>query len=162
LGQRDAEVRRQAYYLYSNGGTNWLADVMTVAFQADLQEVLRQRVATPVGILGTEFFMRANQYRPRTLRGWPRREFGSGLNITARAFARIGLMLLRDGQWKGRQVVPADYLRQARQSRPELADTLSFDTKTQTSSLVHYNRLFCNNTDGIAPNVPLDVFLPGA
>ena len=52
----------------------------------------------------------------------------------------------------------AEYLSQARQSRPELANTLSFDTKTQTSALVHYNRLFWNNTDGIAPNLPRDVF----
>ena len=149
----------KAYYLYSDGGTNWLADIMTVAFKADLQEVLRQNITAKIGIASAEFHLRSNQYRPTTIRGLPRREFGSGLNITARSFARIGLMLLRNGQWKGgTQLVSAEYLSQARQSRPELANTLSFDTKTQTSALVHYNRLFWNNTDGIAPNLPRDVF----
>lgn len=149
----------KSYYLYSDGGTNWLADIMTVAFKADLQEVFRQNITAKIGIPNAEWYFRSNTYRPTTIRGLQRREFGSGLYITARSFARIGLMLLRNGQWKGgTQLVSAEYLSQARQSRPELANTLNFDTKAQTDALVHYNRLFWNNTDGIAPNLPRDVF----
>jgi CubicO group peptidase (beta-lactamase class C family) len=146
-----------AYYLYSNGGANWLADVLTVRFKADLLSVLKQRIATPIGIAGTELTWRANKYRPTTLRGLARREFGAGLYITARAFARIGLLLLRNGQWRGTQLVSSSYLSQAEHSRPELANVLDFNTK-QPSDLRHYNMYFENNDDGSYPNLPPDVF----
>lgn len=153
----------KAYYLYSDGGANWLADIMTIAFQADLQEVLRQNITTKIDIPNAEFYLRDNVYRPTTIQtkvgNVKRREFGSGLYITARSFARIGILLLRNGQWKnGLQLISAGYLTEARKSRPEFANVLSFETKALTTSLVHYNRFFWNNSDGIAPNIPLDTF----
>jgi CubicO group peptidase (beta-lactamase class C family) len=115
------------------------------------------RIARPVGIPDAELGWRTHAYRPATLRGLPRREFGSGLSATARVMARIGLLLLRGGLWRGTRLLPADYLDRARHARPELAGLLNFETGGP-SSLTHHNLYFWNNDDGIAPNLPGDVF----
>jgi CubicO group peptidase (beta-lactamase class C family) len=58
---------------------------------------------------------------------------------------RFGYLLLREGRWGGRQVVPAEYVRHcARQSpyNPHSAYSLQFDV----------------NTDGRIPELPRDAF----
>lgn len=36
-----------------------------------------------------------------------------GLNMTTRDYARMGMMMLRNGAWNGRQIVPADWVAQS-------------------------------------------------
>ena len=61
----------------------------------------------------------------------------SGLRITARALARFGLLVLRDGRWQKRQIVPADWLAAA--ARPS------------QSLNKNYGYLWWNNNEGKWP-----------
>src|SRR5262249_13095168 len=43
--------------------------------------------------------------------GLPSREFASGITITHRALARIGLLYLHQGEWNGRRILSREYVR---------------------------------------------------
>lgn len=60
---------------YSDGGPNWLAECLTLTYRRDLQEVLFERVFTPIGITHEDLVWRKNAYRPELIEGIPRREF---------------------------------------------------------------------------------------
>src|SRR5262249_43136963 len=74
---------------YSDGGPNWLADCLTQAFGRDLDELLFERAFAPLGITRADLVWRRNSYRPQTLNGVQRREFGSGISADVDAMARI-------------------------------------------------------------------------
>ena len=85
-------------------GPNWLAELLTVRFRQDLNQVMRTRVLAPMGINSGELVWRRNAYRPQTLSVGgaevERREFGSGITTSVDVMAKFGLMLLRDGRWR--------------------------------------------------------------
>jgi CubicO group peptidase (beta-lactamase class C family) len=68
-------------------------------------------------------YSRANLWKPLDIdvdeSRWPKFELNGsgdgagGLILTTRELGKLGLLALRDGCWEGRQVVPAEYLRQA-------------------------------------------------
>ena len=68
-------------------------------------------------------FSRANLWKPLDIdvdeSRWPKFELNgsgdgaAGLSLTTRELGKLGLLALRDGCWEGKQVVPADYLKQA-------------------------------------------------
>src|SRR3954453_17752642 len=66
-------------FAYSDGGANWLADVLTSAYQQDMAALFRSRIGSKLGV---SVRWRANAYRPTTLNGVPRREFGSGISAS--------------------------------------------------------------------------------
>jgi CubicO group peptidase (beta-lactamase class C family) len=105
---------------YSDAGPNWLADCLTVLYGRDLQDILFARVFTPLGITPDDLSWRDNAYRPKTLNGVPRREFGSGIHANVDALARIGYLYLRAGRIRSRQILPPDFVALARQPVPEL------------------------------------------
>jgi CubicO group peptidase (beta-lactamase class C family) len=65
---------------YSDGGPNWLADILTVVYQRDLDDLMFERVFQPIGITRADLKWRFNSYRPKTINGINRREFGSGIS----------------------------------------------------------------------------------
>src|SRR5436189_4719925 len=95
---------------YSDGGPNWLAECVTLAYRRDCQELMFERVCDPLGIKRTDFVWRKNSYRPADIDGIPRREFGSGVSANVSALARIGLLYLRGGQWNGKRILPAEFV----------------------------------------------------
>lgn len=68
-------------------------------------------------------YSRANLWKPLDIdvdeARWPKFELdgsgdgAAGLILTTRELGKLGLLALRSGCWEGRQVVPADYLKQA-------------------------------------------------
>ena len=68
-------------------------------------------------------FSRANLWKPLDIdvdeSRWPKFELNgsgdgaAGLSLTTRELGKLGLLALRDGCWEGKQVVPAEYLKQA-------------------------------------------------
>jgi CubicO group peptidase (beta-lactamase class C family) len=95
---------------YSDSGPNWLAECITLAYGRDLDEWMFERVFTPLGIQRDDLTWRRNSYRPATIEGVARREFGAGISRQRRCDGRIGYLMLRDGQWNGREILTKEYV----------------------------------------------------
>ena len=99
--------------IYSNDTSNMLAELLTLKFNRDLADVLKQKVMDPIGVSPEEWSWRENAYRPRTIDGIKSREFASGIRITYPALARIGYLYLHEGNWNGRQIISKEFIREA-------------------------------------------------
>ena len=147
-------------WAYTDGGQNWLADVLTVVYGQDLNTLLASRVFNTLGITSSDLQWRSNASRPDTINGIKRREFGSGISTDVDSMARIGYLYLRGGQWDGQNLVPTSFIDQARTSVPGVQglpvqnDTLAWFGGASD----HYGIMWWNNADGSMPNVPLDAY----
>jgi CubicO group peptidase (beta-lactamase class C family) len=65
---------------YSDSGPNWLAECLTLAYRRDLDELMFERFFAPLGITRADLTWRTNAYRPPTIDGIARREFGAGIH----------------------------------------------------------------------------------
>ena len=159
-GITDLQFRPGTAWLYSDGGTNWLADLMTVLYHQDLLNVLRSRVLKPMGIPADRLNWRRNNYRSDLLRGIVRREFGSGISTDVDVMARIGLLLLRDGRWNNTQILLADDVDRATTHRPWLSGLPCIDVEPCEAPLPTegYGFLFWTNTDGQYTDMPRNAF----
>jgi CubicO group peptidase (beta-lactamase class C family) len=95
-------------FLYSDGGTNWLAALLTKVYGQDLRTLAQSRLFTPIGVpgtaavwspLGTEYQM------PPTCR------FNGGMQANVDTMARLGYLYLNNGNWNGRQIVSSAYVK---------------------------------------------------
>jgi CubicO group peptidase (beta-lactamase class C family) len=144
---------------YSDGGTNWLADLVTVTYGQDLSTVLRNRVLQHLQISTTDLTWRTNSYRPKTLPGnIPRREFGSGIRANVNAMARIGLMMARGGLWNTRQLLSSDYVQAAGTTPSWLKDVPLYDPAKYPTAPRRYGLLWWNNASGVISGLPTDAF----
>ncbi len=143
---------------YSDGGPNWLAECLTLVYRRDMQELLYERIFTPIGIRRTDLRWRRNAYRPATIDGIPRREFGSGIHANMRALSRIGYLYLHKGRWQGRQLLPPDFVDLVRKPRPWMVGLPEFRADEYGNASDHYGLLWWNNADGTLKNVPRDAF----
>ncbi|MCL4204059.1 MAG: beta-lactamase family protein [Pirellulaceae bacterium] len=143
---------------YSDSGPNWLAECITLAYGRDLEAWMFERVFSPLGISRNDLTWRKHSYRPATIEGVVRREFGSGISANVDALARIGYLMLRDGQWDGREILAKEYVRLAPRTPPghERLPVLHPETYGQASA--HYGLLWWNNADGTLKGVPQDAF----
>jgi CubicO group peptidase (beta-lactamase class C family) len=87
-------------WTYCGGATALLARLIVQGTGHRLEDYMQAALFEPMGIAHAEW--------DRDRKGEP--IAASGLRITPRDLARIGVMLLANGQWEGRQVVPADWL----------------------------------------------------
>lgn len=139
---------------YSDAGPNYLADCITSLYQRDLSDLLFERVFSKIGIAAGDLRWRDNQYRPHTLSGVARREFGSGVHANVRAMARIGLLFLREGE----DLLPADFVRLAARPIPAVSDLPVANPDAYPGASAHYGLLWWNNGDGSVHGVPRDAF----
>jgi CubicO group peptidase (beta-lactamase class C family) len=95
-------------FLYSDGGTNWLAALLTKVYGQDLRTLAQSRLFTPIGVpgtaavwspLGTEYQM------PPTCR------FNGGMQANVDTMARLGYLYLNNGNWDGRQIISSAYVK---------------------------------------------------
>jgi CubicO group peptidase (beta-lactamase class C family) len=142
---------------YSDAGPNWLAECLTRVYGRDLNEVMFERVFTPIGIEAADIRWRNNSYRPHEMDGVKRREFGSGFHANVDAMARIGYLYLREGKWKDQQIIPAEFVRLARRPAKEIAG-LAENESNHGNASEHYSLLWWNNGDGTIPALPRDAF----
>lgn len=147
-------------WAYTDGGQNWLADVITTLFMEDLHSVLFNRVFYPLGITESDLTWRTHTTRDQDINGITRREFSSGINATADALARIGYLYLRNGRWENQSILPADFVSQVGmvpqsiQALPVLNDTQSRFGNASN----HYGIMWWNNADGSITDVPTDTY----
>lgn len=143
---------------YSDAGPNWLAECLTLVYRRDLNEVMFERVFTPLGIAPSDIRWRPHAYRPRELAGVARREFGSGFQANVQAMARIGYLYLREGRWRERQILPAEFVRLARAPARENTGLEVYQDPRHGNASAHYSLLWWNNGDGTIPGLPRDAF----
>jgi CubicO group peptidase (beta-lactamase class C family) len=144
-------------WFYSDAGPNWLAECLTLAYGRDLNEVMFERVFGPLGITSDDIVWRENAYRPHEINGVKRREFGSGFSANVQAMARIGYLYLREGRWKDRQIIPADFVKLAGHPA-EVSVGLPLNEHRHGNAANHYSLLWWDNGDGTIPGLPRDAF----
>ena len=145
-------------WFYSDGGTNWLAECLTLVYGEDLDSVLQRRLLDKIGIADGDLVWRRNFYRPQQLEGIELREFGSGIRCSVDNLARLGYLLLRDGRWEDEQILSRAWVESI--GRPQLAlDQLPpHDADIAHGAPQHYGLLWWNNGDASIEGVPDDAF----
>jgi CubicO group peptidase (beta-lactamase class C family) len=143
---------------YSDGGPNWLAECVTLVYGRDLQDVMFERVFSPIGIARDDLKWRANSYRPKEINGVMRREFGAGISANVEAMARIGYLYLRRGQWQDRQIIPAWFVDAVRTVPYGIKGLPVLKQEDYGNASDHYGLLWWNNADAAMKNVPQDAY----
>ena len=159
-GYESLLYRPGSTWAYSDCGTNWLADALTHMYRRDLREILFERVFELLDITPKDLDWRDNRYRDVRLNGTPRREFGSGISANVGAMAKIGQLFLRDGEWKGKEILPRNFVELARRPINSNSNlTIENDTQQEFAGAPrHYGLLWWNNGNGAMQNVPTDAF----
>lgn len=145
-------------WAYSDGGPNWLAECVTLAYRRDVNELLFERVFTPLGISRSDLRWRNNSYRSKEIDGLARREFGSGISASVDAMARVGYLYLREGHWNGKQLIPRDFVKAASRPVKSVVGLPEVDAKRFGNASDHYGLLWWNNADGTLKGVPRDAY----
>ena len=143
---------------YSDGGSNWLADLLTVKYGVDLSDLLFSRVFDFLGIQSADLVWRDNAFRDDTINGIKRREFGSGISANVDALARIGYLYLRNGQWEGQTIVSGEFVQLTSQPVPEVVGLTEIDPVAYPNASDHYGLGWWNNGDGTLVDVPIDAY----
>jgi CubicO group peptidase (beta-lactamase class C family) len=96
---------------YSTGGSHLLSAVLTRATGKNALDYAREVLLGPLGI--TDVVWQADP-QGNTFGG-------ASLQMTARDAAKIGYLYLRNGMWDGKQLVPADWVREStrQHSKPD-------------------------------------------
>jgi CubicO group peptidase (beta-lactamase class C family) len=100
--------RHGSYYLYSNWDFNALGTIYEKETGRDIYDALEADLARP---LGMEDFDRAIQVKSGDTTRSIHRAYH--MNLSTRDMARIGYLMLREGNWAGRQIVPRDWVRES-------------------------------------------------
>ncbi|MBN2327215.1 MAG: serine hydrolase [Candidatus Omnitrophica bacterium] len=102
-----------AGFEYSNPGMALLSYAVTAALQnsphKDVRTLLRERIMHPIGADDSEWS--CGYGKTFTVDGLPLVANWGGGNYTARAVARIGRLMLRRGNWEGRQILDPDIVK---------------------------------------------------
>ncbi len=100
LKTREAPPGSRFHYVSID--THVLGMVIAGATGRDPADLLSERIITPLGLEAGPYYITDGDGTAFVL---------GGLNLTSRDYLRFGLMVLHDGAWNGRQIVPADWLR---------------------------------------------------
>jgi CubicO group peptidase (beta-lactamase class C family) len=99
---------------YSNPGIAMLGYAMTAALkdgpQKDLRTLLRDRLMRPIGVADGEWSV--GYGKTFTVEGLPLVAGWGGGSYSARALARVGRLLLRQGDWDGKPLLGKEAVRQ--------------------------------------------------
>ena len=97
------DVEPGTQFTYNSGATYMLSAVIRKVTGGNVREYLIPRLFEPLGIVPGIW-----ECCPRGINfgGW-------GLSLTTDDLAKFAQLLLRHGQWNGRQLLPADYLAEA-------------------------------------------------
>jgi CubicO group peptidase (beta-lactamase class C family) len=142
-------------WFYSDGGLNWLADVLTTKYNRDLQALLNERVWSPLQITSDDLVWRAGAVDANNLMF---RDLSSGISANANAMARIGLLFLRKGMWNGQRILSETFVQTASTPRPETASAALIDPAGFPSANQGYGLLWWTNAVQQMPEVPADAY----
>ena len=95
-------------YIYSDGGTNWLAAVVTKVYGEDLRTLAQERLFGPIGVPSS-----AAKWSPldSQFQMQPTCRFNGGMLANVDTMARLGYLYLNNGNWNGRQIVSSSFVK---------------------------------------------------
>lgn len=93
------------YMLYSNWDFNALGGAFEIMTKRDIYDALERDLARPIGM---QDFDRARHRK--TGDSTRSRYLAYHMHFSTRDMARLGYLMLRHGNWNGRQLVPADWV----------------------------------------------------
>lgn len=108
-------------YFYQNINSQLLGMIVRTAVGKPIGEYLSEKIWQPLGMEADAGWSLAE--------GTDEEKAFCCLNARARDFARFGLLVLNEGRWDGRQLIPRDWLRQIQ----------SVDTSQGANNRYHFN-----------------------
>jgi CubicO group peptidase (beta-lactamase class C family) len=109
--------KRGAYYLYNNWDFNAVGTAFEKETGRDLYDALESDLAKPIGM---QDFDRSTHKKSGDLTKSMHPAYH--MNLSTRDMARVGYLMLRDGTWDGRQLVPRDWVREISKAQTPLAE----------------------------------------
>jgi CubicO group peptidase (beta-lactamase class C family) len=111
------------HYKYNDVRVNVLALAALEVWRRPLPEVLREEIMEPIGASSTwrwhgydNSWVEIDGQKMQSMTGGG--HWGGGMFINAYDMARFGYLFLRNGQWKGREIVPEKWIQMARTPGP--------------------------------------------
>jgi CubicO group peptidase (beta-lactamase class C family) len=137
---------------YSNPGMAALSYAITASLKAgDIRTLLKERLLDPLDVAEREWSIGYGKaYEVDGLKlyaNW------GGATFTARAAARIGRLMMQQGQWDGRELIRRDVVKRVLTDQHMPRPARSPTDPAPASGLAWYV-----NTDGIWPAAPRDTF----
>ncbi len=130
---------------YSNPGIAMLTYCVTAALRdaphKDVRTLLRERVMRPIGVADSDWSV--GYGKTYTVDGLPLVGSWGGGGYTARAAARVGRLMLREGDWEGRQLINREAVR-----------LVTRDAGTPGNCGIGW----WSNNEGLYPELPKDAF----
>jgi CubicO group peptidase (beta-lactamase class C family) len=105
------EVPPGSRWHYVSIDTHVVGMVIRGATGKDIPELMNDRLIGPLGLEADPYYLTDGKGVSFVL---------GGLNLRTRDYARFGQMVLQGGQWQGRQIVPADWVK--RMTSPQAKD----------------------------------------
>ena len=96
------------YYLYSNWDFNALGTIFEQETGVNIYDALEREIAQPIGM---QDFNRATHQKSGNLSVSMHPAYH--INLSTRDMARVGYLMLRNGNWNGRQIVPAPWVKES-------------------------------------------------
>jgi CubicO group peptidase (beta-lactamase class C family) len=108
------------FWYYNNWDFNTLGTIYERAIGGSIFDSFERLIARPIGM---------QEYRPSDggyVRGKDSIHPGYPIYMSARDLARFALLYLREGRWKGQQIVPADWVRASIRAYSERGDGFGY------------------------------------
>ncbi len=137
---------------YSNPGMAALAYAVTAALKTDIKSALASQVMEPLGIAPKEWSI--GYGRAYEMDGLKLYANWGGGSYTARAVARVAELMLRRGNWEGRQLIDAKLV----DKMTAYAGMSIRDRKKQGAFEPASGLAWWINYDGVWPAVPRDAY----
>ena len=99
--------KRGAYYLYNNWDFNAVGTIFEKETGRDLYDALESDLAKPIGM---QDFDRSTHKKSGDLTRSMHPAYH--MNLSTRDMARIGYLMLREGTWAGKELVPRNWVRE--------------------------------------------------
>ena len=133
-------------YKYNDVRVNLLAYAALQVWRRPLPQVLKERIMDPIGTSNTwrwhgyeNSWVELDGVKMQSVAGGA--HWGGGMWISSRDQARFGLLTLRQGVWKGRQLLASEWVKQAR-------------TPTSVQPTYGYMNWFLNTDKKMWPSAP--------
>ena len=149
-------------WIYSDGGVNWLADVLTQAFGHDLHDIFLNRIWPVLGVnVADDVRWRhpSTGFRPEPRpSGILHREFAAGFTGNTNTMARVGLLYLRRGAWAGQQLFAPSFADLVSKPHPATAAAVVAEPADYPEANLRFGVLWWTNATGALPQVPRDAY----